>query len=162
MLLSSICSVLPMGVEGWHRQPKLSSIWIILIKLYFHIFSFNYICITFCSILLYLLLFYFPAVHWFCMTVWIIFQNTDFCTTWWEERLYNCVVGVIYCFCFFNIQEGQTRYRMSVYYVLVISQNICFLSAFFIAETSTKGLKYFMMLFVFPGIIIGKCLFFFI
>lgn len=93
------------------------------------------------------------------MTVWIIFQNTDFCTTWWEERLYNCIVGVIYCFCFFNIQEGQTRYRMSVYYVLVISQNISFLSAFFIAERSTKNLKYFMMLFVPPGIIIGKYFF---
>lgn len=109
-----------------------------------------------CIFIFIIILIIFSAIHWFCMTVWIIFQNTDFCTTWWEERLYNCVVGVIYCFCFFNIQEGQTRYHMSVYYVLVISQNISFFSAFFIAERSTKGLKYFMMLFVPPSIIIGK------
>jgi hypothetical protein len=32
------------------------------------------------------------------MTGWIIWQNTDFCATQWEERLYNAIVGVIYCF----------------------------------------------------------------
>lgn len=96
------------------------------------------------------------AIHWFSMTVWVILQDTDFCSTWWEERLYNCIVGVIYCFCFFNIKEGQTRYRITLFYTLVISENISFLAAFFLAETSPKGLNYFMMLFVPPCTIIGK------
>ena len=28
------------------------------------------------------------------MTLWVVFQNTDFCPNVWEERLYNAVVGV--------------------------------------------------------------------
>ena len=42
------------------------------------------------------------------MTAWVVWQNTDFCTNIWEERLYNAVVGVIYCFCFFNLKEGRS------------------------------------------------------
>ena len=48
-------------------------------------------------------------VHWLAMTLWVVYQNTDFCTEWWEERLYNAIVGVIYCFCFFNLKEGRYR-----------------------------------------------------
>lgn len=44
------------------------------------------------------------TIHWFGMTIWTIKQKTDLCTTAWEERIYNCVVGVVYCFCFFNIK----------------------------------------------------------
>ena len=44
------------------------------------------------------------------MTSWVVWQDTDFCATWWEERIYNAVVGVIYCFTFFNLKEGKSRY----------------------------------------------------
>ena len=44
------------------------------------------------------------TVHWVGMTLWTIKQKTDLCTTAWEERIYNGFVGVIYCFCFFNIK----------------------------------------------------------
>ena len=44
------------------------------------------------------------SVHWLAMTVWIVGQKTDLCKTAWEERIYNAVVGVIYCFCFFNLK----------------------------------------------------------
>lgn len=113
-------------------------------------------CLKISSVVLAKFKYLLSVIHWLCMTVWVFFQNTDFCSTWWEERLYNCVVGVIYCFCYFNIKEGQSRYRMIVYYTLMISQNISFILAFFCSEESYEGLKYIMIIFVPCGIIIGK------
>jgi len=70
-------------------------------------------------------------VHWFLMTGWVIWQNTDFCTNRWEERLYNAVVGVIYCFCFFNLKEGRSRYRMTTFYTVMFIENITFVAAYY-------------------------------
>ena len=64
------------------------------------------------------------------MTGWVIFQNTDFCTTQWEERLYNAIVGVIYCFAFFNLKEGKSRYRIIIFYAIIILENYAFLFVF--------------------------------
>lgn len=58
------------------------------------------------------------------MTIWVIKQNTDFCPTPWEERIYNGIVGVIYCFSFFNISEGRSRKRVLAFYTIIITQNI--------------------------------------
>ena len=65
------------------------------------------------------------------MTAWVIWQNTDFCTNRWEERLYNAVVGVIYCFCFFNLKEGRSRYRMAIFYTVMFVENITFVGAYY-------------------------------
>ncbi|XP_049832054.1 uncharacterized protein LOC126272874 isoform X1 [Schistocerca gregaria] len=75
-------------------------------------------------------LFLLLGVHWIGMTAWIMFQHTDFCQSPWEEKIYNCVVGVIYCFCFFNLKEGRSRKRMLVFYVIVILQNVSCLGMF--------------------------------
>ena len=60
----------------------------------------------------------FTGVHFFVMTLWVIAQDTDFCNTWWEERLFNIVIGIIYIFCFFNMKEGRSRWRSSFYYTV--------------------------------------------
>ncbi|CAL1285814.1 unnamed protein product [Larinioides sclopetarius] len=95
------------------------------------------------------------GVHWLTMIVWIFIQNTDFCTTWWEERLYNCVVGVIYCFCYFNVKEGRSRYRMTMYYSFTVLQNIGFISAFYLSERSTNHFRDFVASLVPGGMMIG-------
>ena len=64
------------------------------------------------------------------MTGWVIYQNTDFCQTQWEERLYNAIVGVIYCFAFFNLKEGKSRYRIIIFYAIIILENYAFLFLF--------------------------------
>ena len=38
------------------------------------------------------------------MTLWTHLQNTDFCPSAWEERLFNIVVGIVYIFCFFSLK----------------------------------------------------------
>nr|CAB06049.1 COS41.5 [Ciona intestinalis] len=58
------------------------------------------------------------GLHWFLMTAWLVAQKTDFCNTWYEERLFNAVIGIIYVFCFFNMKEGRSRCRAAFYYTV--------------------------------------------
>ena len=61
--------------------------------------------------------------HWLLMTLWLIWQDTDFCTTRVEEVLFDCVMGAIHVFCFFNLKEGRTRYRALIFYSLMFVEN---------------------------------------
>ncbi|XP_024947713.1 uncharacterized protein LOC107274656 isoform X2 [Cephus cinctus] len=70
------------------------------------------------------------GIHWSCMTIWVILQNTNFCPTVWEERVYNCIIGVIYCFDFFNLREGRSRYRVLAFYLITVAQNTIFLTIY--------------------------------
>ncbi|XP_051909458.1 XK-related protein 6b isoform X1 [Hippocampus zosterae] len=65
----------------------------------------------------------FVVLHWCAMAFWVIHGGTDFCMSKWEEVLFNMVVGVVYVFCWFNVQEGRVRFRMALYYTLVLSEN---------------------------------------
>ncbi|CAK9815379.1 XK-related protein 5 [Anthophora plagiata] len=69
----------------------------------------------------------FLGLHWLLMTIWVILQNTDFCPTIWEERIYNCIIGFIYCFDFFNLRVGKSRYRVLIFYSIIVMENIVFL-----------------------------------
>ena len=64
------------------------------------------------------------------MTLWVVYQDTDFMATPWEERLYNGVVGVIYCFCFFNLKDGRSRYRTAAFYAVTVVENFAFVAAY--------------------------------
>lgn len=64
------------------------------------------------------------------MTIWVILQKTEFCPTVWEERIYNCIIGLIYCFDFFNLCEGKSRYRVFIFYSVCIVQNLIFLTMY--------------------------------
>lgn len=68
--------------------------------------------------------------HWLFMTIWVLLQNTDFCPTVWEERIYNCIIGFIYCFDFFNLRVGKSRYRVFVFYSVIVIENIALLIVF--------------------------------
>lgn len=65
----------------------------------------------------------FVVLHWCAMAFWVIHGGTDFCMSKWEEVLFNMVVGVVYVFCWFNVREGRTRYRMVAYYAVVLLEN---------------------------------------
>ncbi|XP_018580657.2 XK-related protein 6 [Scleropages formosus] len=65
----------------------------------------------------------FVVVHWCIMAFWIVHGGTDFCMSKWEEVLFNMVVGIVYIFCWFNVKEGRTRFRMVAYYLVVLVEN---------------------------------------
>ncbi|XP_072763604.1 uncharacterized protein [Anoplolepis gracilipes] len=74
--------------------------------------------------------FLFLGLHWLFMTIWVILQKTEFCPTVWEERIYNCIIGLIYCFDFFNLREGRSRYRVLVFYTVIVAQNLILLTMY--------------------------------
>ena len=78
-------------------------------------------------------------VHWLAMTLWVVYQNTDFCTEWWEERLYNAIVGVIYCFCFFNLKEGRSRGRSAIFYLVTVAENLSFVAIYALCNGGFGG-----------------------
>lgn len=71
------------------------------------------------------------TIHWIAMTIWIFCQKTDFCESFWEEKIYNMVVGVIYCFCFFNLQEGRSRWRLFAFYLITVTEVNNFFKKYF-------------------------------
>ncbi|XP_070696063.1 XK-related protein 7 isoform X3 [Pempheris klunzingeri] len=73
----------------------------------------------------------FIVSHWCVMTFWIIQGETDFCMSKWEEIIYNMVVGIIYIFCWFNVKEGPSRFRMTVYYSVTLAENVALTAAWY-------------------------------
>ncbi|XP_061530844.1 XK-related protein 7-like [Phycodurus eques] len=73
----------------------------------------------------------FIVAHWCIMTFWIIQGETDFCMSKWEEIIYNMMVGIVYVFCWFNVKEGRTRYRMLTYSLTVFIENVALTAAWY-------------------------------
>lgn len=94
------------------------------------------------------------GLHWIGMTAWTIFQNP--CPFVWEDRVYDAVVGVVYCFSYFNICEGCSRKRIFTFYVIVSVENIvCFILALVLYKMSPVAVIVSGVLIV-GGIFIGN------
>ncbi|XP_076318753.1 XK-related protein 6-like isoform X5 [Tachypleus tridentatus] len=76
--------------------------------------------------------------HWGIMTVWIMHQQTHFCDSetgeqrQCEEYLFNMVIGAIYLFCFLNVKDEPTRYKVTTYYVVVFVENATLIALWYI------------------------------
>ena len=57
------------------------------------------------------------------MTIWIVYQKTDFTDTKYEEVLYNVAMGFVHIFCFLNMQHSPTRYRLAIFYTVTYVEN---------------------------------------
>ncbi|XP_035740181.1 uncharacterized protein LOC118449552 [Vespa mandarinia] len=99
----------------------------------------------------------FLGLHWLFMTVWVILQNTDFCSTIWEERIYNCIIGLIYCFDFFNLCEGKSRYKVFAFYLIIVIENLSSLVIYMLnfKQTITIDILILMIFFIVGGMLIG-------
>ncbi|KAK2584658.1 hypothetical protein KPH14_007004 [Odynerus spinipes] len=99
----------------------------------------------------------FLGLHWLFMTIWVILQNTDFCSTIWEERIYNCIIGLIYCFDFFNLCEGKSRYKVFAFYFVIVIENVSSLVIYMLnfKETTTIDILVVMIFFIIGGMLIG-------
>ncbi|KAI0229393.1 XK-related protein 6 [Lamellibrachia satsuma] len=69
--------------------------------------------------------------HWLLMTIWVTLQKTDFGASWCERVLFVSVVGTIYCFSFFNLKEGSTRWRVLAFYSLMLVENTALVAAWY-------------------------------
>ena len=71
------------------------------------------------------------AGHWLLMIVWVTIQKTDFGTNRCERTLFVSVVATIYCFSFFNLKEGSTRWRALAFYGLMLLENAGLVAAWY-------------------------------
>ncbi|RVE53748.1 hypothetical protein evm_001640 [Chilo suppressalis] len=98
------------------------------------------------------------ALHWTAMTFWIITQKTTFCHNKLEETLYNVVMGFVYYFCYINLKEGSTRYRLIIFYSLTVTENFGSLFLYYLFSNYDQQNKTWSMVatvFVIGGTMIG-------
>ena len=90
------------------------------------------------------------------MTVWIVSQQTDFCDSKLQELIFDCIVGVIYCFSFFNLKEGKTRWRACVFYFVIFLENAALLSVWFLENQLDLLLKISLLIALFTAFVFGN------
>ena len=106
-------------------------------------------------------LFLVVAIHWFIMTVWLIFQRTRFCVDeygnphYFREYLFDLVIGFVYIFCFFNLKEGFTRVRVIPYYAIMLTENTLFIVMWYPFRTLYGDIEYAALGVVWAGFVLG-------
>ena len=78
------------------------------------------------------------AIHWFSMFAWIISMRTKFCDNRMEELGYNAVLAVMFIFCYFNPIDSPTRYRFTIFYIVMFFENTLLMSLYFTHHNSLK------------------------
>ncbi|XP_070555145.1 XK-related protein 6-like [Ptychodera flava] len=94
-------------------------------------------------------------VHWLGMTMWLIVQKTDFCPTGAEEIIFDGVIGIVYIFCFFNMKEGKTRYRSTIYYSITFFENVALIGLWYWRREEDYVYTYAAIAFVIGGFFLG-------
>ncbi|KAG9468102.1 hypothetical protein GDO78_013747 [Eleutherodactylus coqui] len=63
------------------------------------------------------------GAHWLVMSFWLVAQQTDVISTPCYWRLFNILLGAVYVFCFINVRDGPSRYRVAIFYVIMLLEN---------------------------------------
>ncbi|NXA42521.1 XKR5 protein, partial [Eudromia elegans] len=58
------------------------------------------------------------GIHWLVMSFWLVAQQTDIVTPPCHWRLFNCLLGAVYVFCYVNIRPGPSKLRVTVFYAV--------------------------------------------
>ncbi|XP_067401082.1 XK-related protein 5 [Emydura macquarii macquarii] len=64
------------------------------------------------------------GAHWLVMSFWLVSQQTDIVAGSCHWRLFNFLVGAVYIFCYINFQAGPSKYRVAVFYVIMLAENV--------------------------------------
>ncbi|XP_056420009.1 XK-related protein 5 isoform X2 [Hyla sarda] len=65
----------------------------------------------------------YAGAHWLVMSFWLVAQQTDVISTPCYWRLFNILLGAVYVFCFINVRDGPSRYRVAIFYVIMLLEN---------------------------------------
>ncbi|XP_041282115.1 XK-related protein 5 [Onychostruthus taczanowskii] len=63
------------------------------------------------------------GVHWLLMSFWLGAQQTDIVAQPCRWRLFNCLLGAVYIFCYINVRPGPSRTRVAVFYAIMMMEN---------------------------------------
>ncbi|NWJ09839.1 XKR5 protein, partial [Crypturellus undulatus] len=58
------------------------------------------------------------GIHWLVMSFWLVAQQTDIVTPPCHWRLFNCLLGAVYVFCYINVRPGASKLRVAVFYAV--------------------------------------------
>ncbi|NXG11857.1 XKR5 protein, partial [Sakesphorus luctuosus] len=58
------------------------------------------------------------GVHWLLMSFWLVAQQTDIVAQPCRWRLFNCLVGAVYIFCYINVRPTPSKTRVFVFYAV--------------------------------------------
>ena len=83
------------------------------------------------------------GVHWIFMSSWLFCQKTKFYQNRCEEKAFNIVCGYVLIFCFLNVRDGRTRYRMLVFYFILFVENWIMIG-FWLYFTPQKSAWYYL------------------
>ncbi|XP_077147808.1 XK-related protein 5 isoform X2 [Ranitomeya variabilis] len=81
----------------------------------------GHLCLPWASVLCQLL--WRMGAHWLVMSFWLVAQQTDVVSTPCYWRLFNVLLGAVYTFCFINVRDGPSRYRVAIFYVIMLLEN---------------------------------------
>ncbi|XP_067679346.1 uncharacterized protein [Haliotis asinina] len=95
------------------------------------------------------------GIHWVAMTIWISVKGTDFGDGVCERGLFQIVAGFMYIFCFLNLREGRSRYRMLVFYLVFFLENAALVAVWFTFKGTSSVLDYVTPSVVFGGFLLG-------
>ncbi|XP_040454757.1 XK-related protein 5 isoform X1 [Falco naumanni] len=63
------------------------------------------------------------GIHWLLMSFWLVAQQTDIIAQPCRWRLFNCLVGAVYIFCYLNVRPGPSKHRVAVFYAIMLMEN---------------------------------------
>ncbi|XP_074942674.1 XK-related protein 5 isoform X1 [Phalacrocorax aristotelis] len=63
------------------------------------------------------------GVHWLLMSFWLVAQQTNIVAQPCRWRLFNCLVGAVYIFCYINVRAGPSKHRVAVFYAIMLMEN---------------------------------------
>uniref|UniRef100_A0A8B9PCC5 XK-related protein n=1 Tax=Apteryx owenii TaxID=8824 RepID=A0A8B9PCC5_APTOW len=63
------------------------------------------------------------GAHWLVMSFWLVAQQTDIVTSSCRWRLFNCLLGAVYVFCYVNVRPGPSKLRVAVFYAIMLVEN---------------------------------------
>ncbi|NWR56239.1 XKR5 protein, partial [Bucorvus abyssinicus] len=58
------------------------------------------------------------GIHWLLMSFWLVAQQIDIVAQPCCWRLFSCLVGAVYIFCYVNVQPGPSKHRVTVFYAV--------------------------------------------
>ena len=83
------------------------------------------------------------GAHWVLMSAWLFCQKTRFYQNRCEEKVFNIVCGYVLVFCFLNVRDGRTRYRMILFYFVLFMENWTMM-AFWLYFTPDKSAWFYL------------------
>ncbi|XP_047493660.1 uncharacterized protein LOC125042208 [Penaeus chinensis] len=95
------------------------------------------------------------GAHLLAMFIWVVKQKAEYGNSTLEKMIFNFIMAVICCFCFFNLKDGRSRWRMLAFYTVTVAENTAFALYYFFLSDHQQVLRLAALGLVFGGMALG-------